>query len=367
MMALQPSLSKIMQKVYMWWGLRITLCALSAWWAIPAAAQVTGGKQVFRFMLLSPSGRITALGGAQVAVRDDDVAIAAANPGALNETMDGRLSLQHNLYLSDVQHGYAAYAYHWKKTGLTLHSAAQYMDYGKMPQADVLGNIMGEVTAKETAFTLGVGRSLSSRWSLGMNIRYALSVFDVYRSAAIASDVGLLYADTTRRVTAGLVVRNYGAQLAAYDQNHEPLAYDVQLGVSKRLKYLPLRLSAIAHHLHQWNIRYDDPALRTSNQIDFNGEEIDTQGSPLIDNFFRHLIFNAEFLLGRSEAFKMRLGYNHLRKRELSVRNLRSLAGFSGGIGLKFGRFRVDMGYASYHLAGSAVHFGVSTRFKDFF
>ena len=50
-------------------------------------AQVIGGRHVFQFMTLSPSARITALGGAQITVRDDDVTFAATNPGALNPAM----------------------------------------------------------------------------------------------------------------------------------------------------------------------------------------------------------------------------------------------------------------------------------------
>ena len=64
---------------------------------------------------------------------------------------------------------------------------------------------------------------------------------------------------------------------------------------------------------------------------------------------------------------KSRWRYNHLRKRELTVRNYRSLAGFSGGVGIKINRFRVDFGYASYHLAGGVVHLGIGTNLKDFF
>ncbi|HNM25316.1 MAG TPA: hypothetical protein PKL15_07795, partial [Saprospiraceae bacterium] len=78
-------------------------------------------------------------------------------------------------------------------------------------------------------------------------------------------------------------------------------------------------------------------------------------------------IFSGEFLLGRNESFRLRLGYNHLRKKELSVRNYRSLAGFSGGVGFKINRFRLDVGYGAYHLAGGVLHVGVGTNLKDFF
>jgi hypothetical protein len=330
-------------------------------------AQITGGQYAFRFLSLSPSARISGLGGAQIAVRDDDAAFALANPAALNPSMDGKLNFQHNFFLSDIQHGYASYAQHLGKLGLTVHGGLQYMGYGDLKQADEFGNILGEIKASETAFTLGAGKMLSERLTLGLNIRFAVSTLDVYQSSALLADAGLLYADTARRFTAAVVIRNYGAQLATFNGRREDLPNDIQIGVSKRLRYLPFRFSIIAHHLHQWDIRYDDPNAEDDTILPFGDDPNQDKGNPFIDNLFRHLIFNGEFLFGANENFRIRLGYNHLRKSELSVRNYRSLAGFSAGVGLKVNRFRIDMGYAAYHLAGGLLHVGVGTNLKDFF
>jgi hypothetical protein len=330
-------------------------------------AQVIGGRHVFQFMTLSPSARITALGGAQITVRDDDVTFAATNPGALNPAMDGQLTFQHNFYLADVQTGYAAFATHLPKIGFTVHGGLQYMNYGDIAQADEFGNILGKIKAGETAFTLGGARQLTPRLSMGLNLRFGVSTLDVYQASALAADAGVLYTDTARLFSAALVLRNFGAQIATYNDTREDLPRDIQFGISKRLRYLPFRLTVIAHHLHQWEIRYDDPSLQDDNTLLFGGEQSQSDGNPGLDNFFRHFIFNGEFLLGRNEVFRIRLGYNHLRKKELTVRNYRSLAGFSGGVGIKVKRFRIDVGYASYHLAGGIVHFGVGTNLKEFF
>jgi len=347
---------------------RIALCfLLFAAAPLPASfGQVTGGQHIFKLLELSPSARMTALGGTQITVRDDDVALAAANPAALNATMDGRLTLNHNFFLSDIQHGYVAYAHHLPKIGFTLQGGVQYMNYGDIKQADEFGNITGQVKASETTFTLGAARPLSDRLSLGLNLRFGVSTLDLYQASMLGADAGLLYSDTSRLFSAAVVLRNAGVQLVTYNDLREDLPFDVQIGVSKRLRYLPFRMTIIAHHLHDWDIRYDDPNL-TTGDVSLFGEESSKKGNAGVDNFFRHFIFNGEFLLGRNEGFRIRLGYNHLRKRELSVNNYRSLAGFSGGVGLKINRFRVDMGSGSYHLAGGVVHFSVGTNLKDFF
>ncbi|MDX2278315.1 MAG: type IX secretion system protein PorQ [Saprospiraceae bacterium] len=331
-------------------------------------AQITGGQTVFKYLSLSPSARATALGGLAITIKDDDLALAALNPAALNASMSGRLAFNHNFFLTDIQHGYAAYAWQMPKIGFTMHGGIQYMNYGDIKQADAQGNISGKVAASETAFTVGAARALGPRLSIGLNARVGFSTLDIYKASALTADAGILYADTARRFSAALVVRNAGTQLSTYNGIREDLPFDIQVGVSKRLRYLPFRLSIIAHHLQSWNIRYNDPNAQTDDVLLFGGDETDAgNGNNAVDNFFRHLIFNGEFLLGRNEGFRIRVGYNHLRKQELTVRNYRSLAGFSGGIGMRISRFRVDVGYASYHLAGGVVHMGIGTNLRDFF
>lgn len=348
---------------------KISLFTLIAFCNLPAAwSQISGGQHVFQFLSLPVSARVTAMGGAQIAVKDDDPVFAATNPAALNPMMDGHVTFNHNFFLSDIQHGYVAYVQNLDKLGFTVQGGLQYIKYGDMNRADEFGNILGKVKASETAFTLGGARALTDKFSLGLNLRLAVSTLDVYQATALLADAGVMYADSARKLTIGLVLRNAGAQMTTYNETRENLPLDVQLGITKRLKHLPFRFGVVAHHLQEWQIRYDDPNAENEDVL-ILGDEKPTENKTgvAIDNFFRHLIFNGEFLLGKNEGLRLRLGYNHLRKRELTVRNYRSLAGFSGGVGIKIKRFRVDFGYASYHLAGGVVHLGVGTNLKDFF
>ena len=347
---------------------RFALVCLCASTLYQSEAQITGGQHVFRFMSLPASARLTGLGGSQVSVQDEDIAFASANPAALSARMNGRLSFNHNFFLTDIQHGYFAYGHHLAKLGFTVHGAVQYVNYGDIKQADEFGVVTGTVQAGESAFTLGAARQLSDRLTLGLNARLGFSAFDAFQSTALSADVGLLYNDTTHLFSVGIVARNLGVQLNAYNEEKENLLADFQIGISKRLRHLPFRLSVVAQRLNQWDLRYDDPNAEDEEFLNFGGEAPkESKFNTQIDNLFRHLIFNGEFLFGRNEVFRVRLGYNHLRKKELSVRDYRSLAGFSGGFGFKINRFRLDMGYASYHLGGGVVHFGLGTNLRDFF
>lgn len=85
-----------------------------------------------------------------------------------------------------------------------------------------------------------------------------------------------------------------------------------------------------------------------------------------IDNIFRHIIINGEFLLGKNENLRLRAGYNHLRRKELSLSTFRSLAGFSLGFGLKINVFKLDYGVGYHHVAGATNHITISTNMGKF-
>lgn len=331
-----------------------------------ATAQV-GGDNVYEFLNLPSSARISALGGNLITVSDDDVALAFGNPAALNPSMHQQLSFNYNFHLTGISNGYAAYGHYIDRWKTAVHGGVQYINYGTFNATDERGNINGTFDAAETAITLGAGYRLYENLSLGANVKFINSTFETYSSFGIAADVAAMYRDTSGRFQAALVFKNMGAQLSTYrPDNKEPLPFDIQLGISQRLRHLPLRFSFIFHNLQRWNLLYDDPNAEETTL--FIGEEqtTDNEFGMLVDNLFRHVIFNGEFLFGNRENFRLRFGYNHFRKQELSVRNLRSLAGFSFGVGLKIKRFRIEYGKEIYHLAGGTNHISIATNLGEF-
>jgi hypothetical protein len=326
----------------------------------------TGGRSVFQFLNLPPSARVTALAGNLITVQDDDVSLAFANPAAANPSMHHSLAFSHSFFQAKISHGYAAYAHHLDRWGITLHGGIRYLNYGTFVQTDEFGNATGEFKASEYAITLGAGRQLYEHLSVGANLKFITSSLETYQSLGLSADVAAMFHDTASRFTATLLLKNTGYQLKPYREgNREQLPFEMQIGVSKRLRYLPFRLSVIYHHLDRWNIRYDDPDAPEPTSI-FGGDGVEKKTSPWLDNFFRHFTVNGEFLIGKKENLRLRLGYDHLRRKELTVNNLRSLSGFSFGAGLKINRFRLDYGYGAWHLAGGANHITISTNLQEF-
>ena len=323
-----------------------------------------GGSKVYEFLNLPASARITALGGKHITVRDDDLAFALGNPAALNDTMHNQLTFNHSFHLSDIGQGVAGYGHHSQKLNTTFLFGIQYINYGDFQLTDEFGNINGQFDASEYAITIGAGRSIYERLDIGANIKVVTSQFESYNSFGLTTDLSAIYHIDEKGFVASMVFRNIGGQLATYrDGNREDVPFELLFGISKRLKYLPFRFSVTAQHLERWNLLYDNP--NSQENTFFLGEQ-DVTSNEWVDNLFRHLIFSGEFLFGKKENFRVRFAYNHFRKQDLSLRNFRSLSGFSGGIGLKIKRFRFSFGFGAYHLGESASHFSIATNLGEF-
>lgn len=328
-----------------------------------------GGRSVYPVLDFAPSARVTGLGGSLITVSDGDLSLAFQNPALLNEDMHQALTFNHSFHLSDIQNSYFAYGHHAKKPNFTWQVGVQHAGYGEFEGLDEFQNSLGTVKASETALVLGAAKPLYDRLTLGANLKVVNSQIAGYESFGLAGDLGAYYHVEESNLSVGLVFRNIGTQFSTFTpDNREPLPFDIQLGISKRLKYLPFRFSIIATNLQRWNLLYDDPNTEENVPI-IIGEGTDSEQSAFemeVDNFFRHLIFSGEFLFGQAENVRLRFAYNHLRRQELSVENLRSLTGFSLGMGIKLARFRVGFGHAFYHLAGGATHFTFSTNINEF-
>jgi hypothetical protein len=319
-------------------------------------AQVT---QAYEFLDLSPSARITALGGLQIAVVDKDLGLAAQNPALYNAQMHNQLLASHSLYLADIGHGYVGYARQIDTTHhITVGGGLNYVSYGNFDQADEFGNITGSFKAGEYALQLG-GAWQHNNLSLGASLKFILSSLESYNSFGIATDLGATYHLPKQNYTFSLVLRNIGGQVTTYANTREPLPFDILLGASHRFTHLPFRISIMAHDLTRWNIRY--PRNNNNNIIVLGADTTSKEKTYFVDNLFQHLNFNAELYLGK--ALCLRAGYNHQRKQAMALNSFRTMGGFSFGGGIRIKRIAIDYGRAIYHPSSSDNHFSFMFSF----
>ncbi|MEL6132235.1 MAG: type IX secretion system protein PorQ [Bacteroidota bacterium] len=310
-----------------------------------------GGQNTYDFLNLSPSARLNAIGGMNVSIFDEDVTMAYMNPALTNDSMDGQLFLSYSPFMAGINYGYSGYAKSFDGIG-NFHAGIKYFNSGTQVQADPSGTITGSFSSSEAVLTVGGSRTLvNDQFRYGLNVKYIFSnLAPGFTSSGLAVDLGGSYVSKSRLFSAGLVLKNIGTQFNTYTGagNVEPLPFQIVAGISNKLRYMPLRFSVTLVQLENPNLIYDDPNAEV--QLDLNGEPIQ-QGSQLPDQIFRHVVFGGEFLLGK--GFRLRGGYNHMRRQELRSQNRAGLSGFSMGVGIRSEskNFGLDYGYSSFGAA----------------
>ncbi|MCI1189063.1 type IX secretion system protein PorQ [Hymenobacter sp. DH14] len=327
----------------------------------PAAAQQLGGRTVFPFLDLPPSAHLAALGGMNPSTRTDDPSMLYGNPALLNPTMDGRLSLSYVAYVADIKQSTAAYVFNTEKLG-RMGLGISYLNYGSFESYDAAGNSLGTFGVNE--YTVGLSDAYTKgKFTFGATAKLAVSSIAGSRSLAGVADAGVVYKHPTADFTAGLVVKNAGYQFITYpgtDRGRLPL--DVQLGATVKPEHMPVRFSLTAHHLQQWDIQYLDPNARGT--LDASGQEKKPTRS-FGDNLARHFTASAALVLG--PGLQLRVGYNHLQRRELRLDNTSGSAGLSFGAMVKISAFQLDYTYATLQAAGSSQYITVSRSLDSLF
>ncbi len=344
-----------------WSGL--LLFTLSAFFT---QAQVTGGRYAMEFLRLPNAPHISALGGISVANPDKDISFVGQNPALMRPGLHNQLGLNQNFYYSGIGVSNLLYGYHLPKINTSFALGVQYINYGTFTETDNLGNVYGTFRSNDYNINLTASRQYGKHWRYGATLKWAHSKLYTNTSSAILADVGVNYYDTASLWDIGLVAKNVGFIVDRYTPTNaaEPLPLDVQIGISKRFKHLPLRLMTNIHHLYEWDIRYDNPDDVQTNLL--GGADTTTVTKKYFgEKLLRHFIFAAELTLAK--RLTVTAAYNYLRRSEMLVKDKPALAGFSFGAGLYLNKFQVHYARSYYSLAGAYNEIGINMQLNQLF
>lgn len=308
--------------------------------------QAQEGASAYHFLQFPQSSHTSALGGANISAVDDDVAAAMNNPALLSTVSDRTLSLNFMTYAAGSKAVGAAFAkaFGERHTGAI---AAQYLGYGSMDETDAEGNVIGSFSAKDLSLTAGYAYLLNDRWAGGASVKMIYSKYAEFSSLALAVDVGLNYYDVDADFSASLALKNLGVQLKAFEDDHDHVPYDLQLGLSKGIARAPIRFSLTLTDLTRW---------RTSDYFVPEGDELKS-----LQKLLNHVVVGVDVF--PIDALYLSAGYNFLRAYELKAAGSGKGAGLSVGGGVQLSRFRAGIAWARYHLAASSLHFDVAYTF----
>ncbi len=325
-----------------------------------------GGESTYQFLNLPVSARAAALGGNVTSIDDDDLNLCYYNPSLLSPGMSEHLLFNYVSYFSDISYGYAGYSPDLF-SDFNVGVGIQFLNYGEFQRADEFGVKSGKFYAAEYALNLMASKQLNRNFRVGVNVKPIYSSLERYQSWGIAADIGLLYSDTSRLFSASLIMKNVGAQIVPYHENsRENLPFEIQAGVSVKLRHAPIRIVANVNHLETPDLTYERPEYPVNDYSYYQSDDIkETFFEKGYDHLMRHLNIGMEFI--PFENFYIRAGYNYRRRQEMKIASKVSTVGFSWGFGVRIYKFYLNYGRADYHLAGSTNHFSVRTDLSSFY
>jgi len=317
----------------------------------------------FRFVNLVTSPRAAGFGGNMIDVKDNDLSLAYGNPALLNHTMDNQVSLSYLNYIAGINYGMFSYAKDIKDVG-TFAVNMQFVGYGNFDETDNTGAVIGSFSANQTGINLAGSRQINERFSAGAQLKFLFSNLERYSAFGMGIDLAGTYHIEEEFLTTSLVFKNIGYQLTTYYDggDKDPLPFEIQLGVSKKMKHAPFRLSLILENLQQWDLSYIDPNL-IGKTDPLTGEQIEVEEASFGKKLMLHTVFGLELVF--SKNIMVQIGYNYRRRDELKTEQKPALAGFSFGVGAKFGSFKISYALSGFNQAGAANHFGLSLFFNE--
>lgn len=312
------------------------LLSVPALLALPlaASAQTVGMYSVLR---ADTSPRAAALAGAADAIPSDDPGVLFANPALLDGSQAGALALTYVNHVGDVSSGSLAYAR--RVAGFDAAVGVRYHGFGTLRGADNAGVETGDFGAGVLALSAGTSYPLSERLRVGGTVTVATSYIDDARGTALSADLGAALR-LPGELTVSANARHVGTAVARLGSETDALPLDLRVGVSKRLRYLPLRLTAVGHTLQK-------PGAGL-------------EGRSTFEQVLGHLSIGGELLLGR--AVQIRAGFAPRTNQELSTAERLDLAGAGVGVGLRVRQFAFDYGLVSWSGNGALHHVGVRAR-----
>ena len=312
------------------------------------------GESTYQFLNISTSPRQLALGGKTITNYDYDVSQVIYNPSVINSEMDNNFSLNFFNYFADITYGSAAYAYTLDNRGNTLHFGLSYINYGNFEGYNEIGDPTNDFTGNEAALSVGYANKFKDiPIYYGVNVKIITSKFEQYNSLGLASDIGFYYKNDKLLLDIGLVFRNIGAQIKSYDNVHEKLPFEVDLGISQLVENAPIRWHITLENIQKWPIGLSNPSRLI---IDLDGN-VNEEKVSFMNDLLRHVIVGAE--LFPKSIFNLQLGYSFRRGEELRIVDQKNFSGLSFGFGIKFNKLRFNYSHARYSSASNISFLGL--------
>ena len=157
-------------------------------------AQTTAGNASFNFLSLPYSAKATSLGGLNISSMGSDLGLAMYTPSLLNNEMNGQMYVGVKPYFAGIQQ-YDVFGVHqWEKKNITTGFGVHFLDYGTIPMTDMAGNELGTMRPNDYMIQFSAATKYIENFRIGSSLKFIKSNYGMYKSSALALDIGLTYA-----------------------------------------------------------------------------------------------------------------------------------------------------------------------------
>lgn len=287
----------------------------------PLAAQGSYSALVVPYHVRSLS--MSSVGTADA--RGTDITIM--NPSLL-KSASGALLLSVIRYPADIQSEMVEWRMAWGDRMAAV--SLRHLGYGIFDERDEFGTRTGDFSAGETWISFSAAGSLLGSLDVGVTGGFFLSRIETVTATLALFTVGSAITLSRYDMRVGIAIRNVGTTVDSYTNYTEPIPTNVNLGVTKKLAYLPLELSL--------------------------------DGIWWSQNGHAELRLGGEFTLPYD--LKLRWGTGSERTVLQTQQLWRDIAaGTSLGVGFQTENLSVDLGILYRGVAGTALGVGFSTGF----
>ncbi len=281
----------------------VALALILSLFAIDPAAGTAG----FDFLRITPSAREAAMGGAAVGHGDSPMAFWFS-PALAAQAVEQRAQVGYVNYVGGIHIGSVAYSRPVSdRQGIGI--GVVYLNSGTMKRTDPLGNELGTFGVSFADVNVSGSYLLTDIITVGLGVQGLYGSIDTFFTLGFAGNAGATFRlpiEGLEGLNAGIVARNLGYQVKAFQSGRDPMPIEFAVGLAYQPNY-SLNLAV-------------DVVKPLDNRV--------------------HVRAGIEGWVG--DAVVLRAGYNTLGSDLQSGGGGDILAGLSTGLGIRYGDYQVD-------------------------
>lgn len=190
-----------------------------------SVAQSKTGTTIGQFLLIEPSGKISAMGNAGVAIYDEALS-SYYNPASLGYIATSGVQFSHNAWYADITHDYFSASLHVTDISSFAISISS-LNSGEIAVRTV-EQPMGtgeQYTVSDYSIGIGYGQKITDRFSAGIQVSYVQETIWHSAMSVFSFNFGTLYKISDDGLMLGASISNFGAR-GRYNGRDLRIRYD---------------------------------------------------------------------------------------------------------------------------------------------